>query len=173
MMLNESRKSERVLLKIPIRVEGRDDLGKAFEETTFTLVVNRSGGLIAVSHLLKLGETIKITNLRTQISCSFEVVRRAALSLSGNPEWGVKCLAPEAEIWGVHFPPRTEQTPQADLTHALLECRVCSSREMAGLTGEQYQRLSAFGSRSTPPKAVLNFEANSAASVVKSFYGWG
>jgi hypothetical protein len=148
MMLNEHygsppRGSERVLLKIPIRVEGKDSHGNAFEETTYTLVVNRSGGLIVVSHLLKPGGTIKITNLRTQISCSFEVVMRAALSLSGNPEWGVKCLAPEIEIWGVHFPPRTEQPSHEDLTHALLECRVCSSREMAVLTGEQFQRLEA------------------------------
>ena len=31
---------------------------------------------------------------------------RAATSLSGHPEWGVKCLDPEVEIWGVHFPTR-------------------------------------------------------------------
>ena len=78
-MLNESfgtsaRRSERVLLTIPIRVVGNDTHGEAFDETTYTLVVNRSGALIAVAHLLQLGAVIKITNLNAQISCSFVVV---------------------------------------------------------------------------------------------------
>jgi len=84
-----------VLLRIPIRVVGNDTHGNAFDETAYTLVVNRSGALIAVANLLHQGAVIKITNLNTQISCSFVVVMRAAGSMSGTPEWGVKCLAPE------------------------------------------------------------------------------
>ena len=147
-MLSESfgtaaRRSERVLLRIPIRVVGNDTHGNAFDETTHTLVVNRSGALIAVAHLLHPGAVIKIKNLNTQISCSFLVVMRAAGSLSGTPEWGVKCLAPELEIWGVHFPERSKGAAEADLTHVLLECRECSSREMAAVTVEQYRKLEA------------------------------
>jgi len=147
-MLSESfgtaaRRSERVLLRIPIRVVGNDTHGNAFDETTYTLVVNRSGALIAVAHLLHQGAVIKITNLNTQISCSFVVVMRAAGSLSGTPEWGVKCREPEMGIWGVHFPERSEEPAEADLTHVLLECRECSSREMAALTAEEYRRLEA------------------------------
>jgi hypothetical protein len=155
MMPNQSlataaRKSERVLLRIPIRVEGKDTHGNAFEETTSTLVVNRSGGLIVVSHPLQPGAVIKITNLRNKISCSFQVVMRAAKSLSGTPEWGVKCLEPEAEIWGVHFATRTEEPSQADLIHVLLECQECFSREMAALTVQQYRRLAAQSSLPRP-----------------------
>ena len=147
-MLNESfgtsaRRSERVLLTIPIRVVGNDTHGEAFDETTYTLVVNRSGALIAVAHLLQLGAVIKITNLNAQISCSFVVVMRAAESLSGTSEWGVKCLAPELEIWGVHFPDRSQEPAETDLTYVLLECQECSSREMAALTVEQYRSLEA------------------------------
>ncbi len=136
-----ARSSERVLLRIPIRVEGKDTLGNAFDEITHTLVVNRSGGLIAVSHLLRRGAPIRITNIKTQVSCSFEVVTRAARSLSGKPEWGVKCLEPELEIWGVHFPTRTEEPLQANLIHVLLECQECFSREMTALTVQQYNEL--------------------------------
>jgi hypothetical protein len=147
-MLNASfgtsaRRSERVLLRIPIRVVGNDTHGNAFDETTYTLVVNRSGALIVVEHLLQLGAVIKITNIKSRISCSFVVVMRAAGSLSGTPEWGVKCLEPEMEIWGVHFPDRSEEPAEANLTHVLLECRECSSREMAALTVEHYRRLEA------------------------------
>jgi hypothetical protein len=147
-MLNEgfgtdARRSERVLLRIPIRVVGNDTHGNAFDETTHTLVVNRSGALIVVEHLLHPGAVINITNIKSKVSCSFVVVMRAAGSLSGTPEWGVKCLKPEIDIWGVRFPDRSEEPAEADLTHVLLECRECSSREMAALTVEQYRRLEA------------------------------
>jgi hypothetical protein len=160
MMPNDSvdtsaRRSERVLLRIPIRVEGKDTLGNAFEETTYTLVVNRSGGLIVVSHPLQPGAVIKITNLRSKIACCFQVVTRAARSLSGTPEWGVKCLEPELEIWGVHFPTRTEEPSQPDLIHVLLECQQCFSREMAALTVQQYRKLVTQSSLSGPcPKCA-------------------
>jgi hypothetical protein len=142
--------SERVLLRIPIRVEGKDTLGNPFDEIAYTLVLNRSGGLIAVSHLLQPGTVLKITNLKNQISCSFQVVMRAARSFSGTPEWGVKCLEPELDLWGIHFPTRAEEPPQPDLVHVLLECQACFSREMAALTREQYRRLVQQTSLSSP-----------------------
>jgi hypothetical protein len=132
-----------VLLRIPIRVEGKDTLGNAFDETTHTLVVNQSGGLIVLSRLLEVGAVIKITNLKNQISCPFQVAMQATRSLSGTPEWGVKCLEPELDIWGVHFPMKTEELAQADLIHVLLECQECFSREMAALTVQQYRKLAA------------------------------
>jgi hypothetical protein len=149
------RRSERVLLRIPIRVEGTDALGNAFEETTYTLVVNRSGGLIAVSRPLERDAVIKITNLSSHTSCPFQVVTRAAQSLSGIPEWGVKSLEPEVEIWGVHFPIKAEEPSPADLIHVLLECQQCYSREMAALTVQQYRRLAEQSSLPRPcPKCT-------------------
>jgi len=85
-MREGTRRSERVLLRIPIRVEGKDVLGCAFEETSYTLVVNSGGGLIALEHALKPGAVIRITNIKSQVSCSFEVVTRAESTLSGGPE---------------------------------------------------------------------------------------
>ena len=145
-----ARRSERALLRIPIRVEGKDAHGNAFAEVTSTLVVNQCGGLIIVSHLLQPGTAIKITNLKNQASCSFQVVTRASRSLSGIPEWGVKSLEPDVEIWGVYFPTRAEELPQADVIHVLLECQECFSREMAALTVQQYRRLLAQSSLPRP-----------------------
>jgi hypothetical protein len=135
---------------MPIRVEGEDAHGNAFVEVTSTLVVNRSGGLIMVSHLLKPGATIKITNLKNQASSSFQVVTRASRSLSGTPEWGVKSLEPDVEIWGVYFPARAEELPRGDVIHVLLECQECFAREMAALTVPQYRRLLAQSSLPRP-----------------------
>ena len=135
------RRSERALLKIPIRVEGKDAQGSAFDETTSTLVVNRFGGLIILERSLQPGEVIKITNLRNRASCFFQVVGRPARSLTGTSEWGLKSLDPNVEIWGVHFPTKAEEPPQPDLIHVLLECQKCFSREMAALTVRQYRTL--------------------------------
>jgi hypothetical protein len=145
-----ARRSERVLLRIPIRVEGRDNSGKAFDETTYTLVINRSGGLIVVSHPLQPGAVLKITNLKNQISSSFQVTMAATRSLSGSPEWGVKCLDPGLDIWGVHFPTRAEEPLPADVVQVLLECQECFSREMAALTVQQYRKLAAQSSLPRP-----------------------
>jgi hypothetical protein len=137
-------------------VEGEDADGKAFVEVTSTLVVNRSGGLIIVSHPLKPGSAIRITNLKNQASSSFQVVTRSARSLSGTPEWGVKSLEPDVEIWGVYFPTRVEEPRQADIVHVLLECQECLGREMATLTVPQYRRLMAQSSLPRPcPKCNL------------------
>ena len=144
------RRSERALLRIPIRVEGKDADGDAFDETTYTLVVNQSGGLIVVSHLLQPASVVKITNLNNQVSCFFQVVMRAARSMSGTPEWGVKCLDPKTEIWGVHFQSREEEPAQAGLIHVLLECCECSAREMSALTVEQNRRLVAHSTLPRP-----------------------
>ena len=145
-----TRRSERALLRIPIRVEGKDSQGDAFDELTYTLVVNQSGGLIVVSRLMIPGAVIKITNLNNQISSFFQVVMRAARSLSGTPEWGVKSLEPEVEIWGVHFQAKSDEPAQEGLIHVLLECRECSYREMTALTVEQYRRLVLYSSVPRP-----------------------
>ena len=154
-MLHESlgtlpRRSERVLLRIPIRVEGKDIVGNAFKEFTYTQVVNRSGGLIVVSHPLEPGAVIKITNIKSKVPCSFQVVTRATRSLSGIPEWGVKSLEPAVDIWGIRFPTRAEEPPRAQLVYVLLECPACSSREMAPLTAQQYRTLAADSSLPRP-----------------------
>jgi len=139
-----------VLLRIPIRLEGKDTQGDPFDELTYTLVVNQSGGLIVASRLMLPGAVIKITNLNNQISCFFQVVMRSARSLSGTPEWGVKCLDPDVEIWGVHFQAKSEEPAEEGLIHVLLECRECSYREMTALTVEQYRRLVSYSSVARP-----------------------
>jgi len=149
-MPGDTRRSERVLLRIPIRAEGKDALGCAFEETSYTLVLNSGGGLIAPRHELRPGAVIRITNIKSQVTCSFEVVVRAEYSLSGGPEWGVKCLEPEAGIWGVHFPAKTEEPAAGDLAYVLLERERCFSQEVAALAAKEFLVLTTHSSLRRP-----------------------
>jgi PilZ domain-containing protein len=136
------RRSERVLLRIPIEVKGTGADAKPFTEKTFTLVVNGDGARISLKAKLRQGDQLTITNLQTKISCPFRVVHRTTDLLGeGPPEWGVECLEPEVNFWGIVFPKKAADTAKQELIDALLECSKCNFRELAQLALEQYRAL--------------------------------
>ena len=49
------RRSSRVFTRIPVRATGRDLLGKKFQETSQTIVINAHGGLLYLQAELKVG----------------------------------------------------------------------------------------------------------------------
>ncbi len=136
------RRSERVLLRIPIEVKGTGADGKPFTEKTFTLVVNGDGARISLKAKLRRDDRLTITNLQTRISCPFRVVHRTSDLLGeGPPEWGVECLEPEVNFWGIVFPKKAAGPAKQELIDALLECSNCNFRELAQLALEQYRAL--------------------------------
>lgn len=137
----QSRRSERVLLKIPIQVRGRGADGKKFTEKTFTLVINRDGARISLENSLRAGARITVTNLQNDVSVPFRVVGQMSKSLGEGTEWGVECLEPESQIWGISFPMKVGAPAPYDLVDALLECSSCHFRELAQLTLDQYRAL--------------------------------
>ncbi len=136
------RRTERVLLRIPIEVKGETSNGVPFSEKTFTLVVNRDGGRIPLKNTLKLNDSLTITNLQTKVSCPFRVVERTTDTIGdGLPEWGVECLEPDVNFWGINFPKRMMVQAAPEMVDALLECSKCQARELAQLSLEQYRQL--------------------------------
>jgi hypothetical protein len=150
----QKRRTERVLLRMPIEVSGKDLNGHHFKEKTSTVVINRDGAQISLKHPVRDNEKLIITNLQNQKSCPFRVVRKAQTSLGEGPEWGVECLEPEKDFWGIAFPtkipPKIKAPADEELIDALLECADCRSRELAQLTMEQYRGLSSRASVSRP-----------------------
>lgn len=137
----QKRRSERVLLRIPIEVTGNDAAGKPFQEKSFTLFVNRDGARIGSKTLLKANDRISITNLQNKMKCPFRVVGRTSKSMGEGPEWGVECLEPDLNFWGILFPAKSAAPAPENLIDALLECSVCMARELAKLTMEDYRQL--------------------------------
>ncbi len=135
------RRSERVLLRIPIEVEGTGPDGQPFKVQTFTLVINRHGARVSLKHLIRPDDRLTIRNLQTKMACPFRVVGRTSDSLGEGPEWGVECLEPEVNFWGIDFPSKASAPPVEEMIDALLECSKCSFRELAKLTLEQYRTL--------------------------------
>jgi len=135
------RRTERVLIQIPIEVKGNDAEGRAFRETTRTVVVNRDGARIALRSALRPDARITITNLQTRKTGAFRVVSRVQKTIGMEPEWGVECLDKKADFWGILFPDKVAAPAPKEMVDVLLECTVCRTRELAQLPLAAYRKL--------------------------------
>ncbi|MGD0921552.1 MAG: PilZ domain-containing protein [Terriglobia bacterium] len=140
------RRSERVLLQIPIEVKGTDAEGKPFTERTHTVTINRHGARIALKTPVQAEGRITIVNQRSGRSCPFRVVGRTGKSLGGGPEWGVECLGPGVNFWGISFPEKVPAPSEQEAVVGLVECAVCRFRELAQLTLDEYRLIISQGS---------------------------
>lgn len=135
------RRTERVLIQIPIEVKGNDAEGRPFRETTRTVVLNRDGARIALRSVPRIGARLTITNLQNKTTCPFRAVSRVQKTIGLEPEWGVECLDPKADFWGILFPQKTSGQTPAEMVDVLLECTVCRTRELAQLPLTSYRKL--------------------------------
>jgi PilZ domain len=142
----QRRHSERVLLRIPIEVKGKDSAGKMFKEVASTLVINRDGARITLKQAVRVNDRLTITNLRSQTSCPFRVVSQGGQSLGEGPEYGIECLERNLAFWGIEFPDKSgakaAKPPEQEVVDALIECSVCRFRELAQLRMAQFRALS-------------------------------
>jgi PilZ domain len=102
------RRSQRVLMKIPVRVSGQNALGSPFEEETQTLAVSAHGALISVSTKVKKGQRLALLNVQTKaaLECVVAHIRQ------GDPlQVGVEFTLPNPTFWRVAFPPK-DWTPR-------------------------------------------------------------
>ncbi len=133
----EARRSDRVLLKIPLDVSGIDLKGNSFTERTQTRVINRNGASFVLHHSLQPDAPMTVKNVQTGQSAKFRA-RQVNQDLPGGlREWGVECIDPAApHFWGISFP---EPVAEEKAVGAVLECAVCRYREMTGLTLSEYR----------------------------------
>jgi len=139
-MARPSRRSDRVLIRIPLQVSGKDLEGNSFTERAQTMVINRNGASFVLRNSLLPAEQIIVKNLQSGQSCRFRA-RRGAKDLPGGlREWGIECLDPAPNFWGVSFPELPDQTSADEETSGcLLECAVCHYREMTRVTLTEYR----------------------------------
>ena len=141
------RRSERLLLTFPIRVEGSDAKGTKFSETTRTLVVNRHGARIHLARLVPPGQTLRIVNLAGNRQADFRVVGPTQPTGHQGGEWGVELLDANKNIWGIEFPP----LENSDLPcSALLECRACQTVGLTNMSLVELDVLSSSGLLNRP-----------------------
>ena len=101
----ERRRSERLLLTIPIQVEGEEGAGTKFSESTRTLVINREGARIYLKHAVVPGAIVAVSTQVGKRSARFRIVGPTQPKTQEGGEWGVECLDPKTNLWGIEFPP--------------------------------------------------------------------
>jgi hypothetical protein len=138
----ERRRSERLLITVPIRVEGVDRNGEKFSEETRTLVINRQGARIYLKRAVAPGATLLITTTVARRSAKFRLVGPTQPVSSDVGEWGVECLESNCDLWGIGFPPPS--TAEGMCT-ALLECRRCHAVKLTQLSMVEHEVLGTSG----------------------------
>jgi hypothetical protein len=104
------RRSQRVLMKIPVRLSVQAGAALLSEEETHTLAVSAHGALIAVSAPLHRGQRLTLSNVQTKGALECVVVHIDRFP-GEQMQVGVEFLLPNPTFWHVAFPPR-DWTPR-------------------------------------------------------------
>lgn len=156
MAQEEQRRTERIQLRIPIRVVAFSDVTGEFSEDTHTLVVNRTGARIALNQKVIADDVVRIINLENYREADFRIVGPLNVPDAQVAEWGVECVEMDRNIWGIDFPPPLASEAEAA---ALLECRACHNQGLWPVTLIEVEVLDSSGiiTRSCEPCGKITY----------------
>jgi len=98
------RRSQRVLLRMPILVIARGSDQQHVSENAFTTNVSAHGALLLMSMRVALNQKILIRNTET-LEEQFVRVVHVTPAAEGKSEVGVEFLKPAPKFWRISFPP--------------------------------------------------------------------
>jgi hypothetical protein len=98
------RRSERVLLDVPVVVCGKSIDQLAFEEETFTVTVNAHGALLMLASPVGLGQQVRLINQASHEEREARVSYRGA-NHAGLSQVAVEFAKPCPGFWPVSPPP--------------------------------------------------------------------
>jgi hypothetical protein len=139
----ERRRSDRLLLTVPLRLEGVDDGGREFEAEARTVILNRHGARIQLRRVLRSGQTVRLVNLVNQRMADFRVVGPTQPYSEAGGVYAVAKLNPDINVWGIQFPPPSES--EVSTPKALVECRVCRTVALLHLSLVEVEVLESAG----------------------------
>ena len=108
------RRSQRVLMQVPVRIRGKNGQGVDFEEFTETLAINAHGALVLLTARLTSGAVIHMKHNKTEEEQECHVAFLGPVR-SGKAEIGLEFTTPRPTFWRVAFPPEdwTPKNPEA------------------------------------------------------------
>jgi hypothetical protein len=136
------------MLTIPLQVFGSDSKALAFKDEGRTVTLNRHGARIQTSRPLSSGQVVRLLSLVSKREAEFRVVGPVSPFTDKGGEWGVECVSPTDNIWGIQFPPLAEG--QSAESTALLECRRCHAVALMPLSLVEVEVLETSGILSKP-----------------------
>lgn len=129
------RRSQRVLMQVPVRVRGEDLGGRAFDEVTETQAISAQGALILLQARVSKGAQITLKHNHTAEELECRIVHLGFLR-DNKVEIGLEFSSPRADFWRVHFPPEdwTPKSPEARKPPIPCHEKTKSSVPSAGLS---------------------------------------
>lgn len=98
------RRSQRIMLGVPVRVSGMRDAVPPLDEATVTTIISAHGALILLSAPVRKGQPLILINEKT--SSSLECIVAHVGEAQGHQlQIGVAFLLPNSAFWHVSFPP--------------------------------------------------------------------
>jgi hypothetical protein len=104
------RRSQRVLMKFPIRVSGQTGAAPAFEEEAHTVAISAHGALIALGAAVYRGQRLTLSNVQTRAALEC-VVAHIDRFQGEQIQVGIEFMLPNPTFWRVAFPPK-DWTPR-------------------------------------------------------------
>jgi hypothetical protein len=106
------RRSQRVIVDVPLVVRGEAEDNHPFREETFTLTVSAHGGLLVLENHVALGQKITLMNPKTWDE------REGTVAFLGPPyaglcTVGIQFARPAPEFWAITSPPPDWHTAHA------------------------------------------------------------
>ncbi|HWO33338.1 MAG TPA: hypothetical protein VNO32_31455 [Candidatus Acidoferrum sp.] len=108
------RRSQRMMLSVPLQVSGKNENGPVFDEYTSTLIVNAHGGLVLLKQAVSKGHILTLKNLKSgdEAACTVIDINSGANEVQ---EVGFEFVQANPLFWHVSFPPAdwTPRSPEA------------------------------------------------------------
>ncbi len=101
----EHRRSERVLIDVPVVICGQSADYREFREETFTVTVSAHGALLMLAANVLLGQKLVIMNPKNHDERQVRVAFRGAAH-AGLAQVGIEFPRPAPEFWQIDAPPQ-------------------------------------------------------------------
>ncbi len=100
----ENRRSQRLLLDVPVIVRGESARQQAFQEETFTIVVSAHGALVVLAAKVALGQRLLLRNPKTGDEREGRVASLGS-PYGGLTQVGIAFTCPSPEFWPLNPAP--------------------------------------------------------------------
>jgi len=124
------RRSDRVALTLLLEASGNDRRGHPFQESTRTLLINRSGAMIVLGRELATDQTIHVKRQAPSEShrqSDVRIVGQFGRERDGYL-YGIEIVNGSDDLWGIEFPPLAQS--EEAVARMLMECSYCRVREV-------------------------------------------
>jgi hypothetical protein len=98
------RRSERIILYMPLVVRGVAADSKIFQEEATSLIVNAHGTLLMLGRKVAVGQSVIVTNPKNWDDCEGKVAYVGA-PYAGLARVGIEFTRPAPDFWSVSSPP--------------------------------------------------------------------